>query len=198
LKGHWVFRDDSTFTIQTFCVHTGVNQQLGYIIWLSHQGLRAAALKDVVQGRPHGDCCDDEDIFLLIRQWMADNRLSQKPLVFPKAYQGAAQNFVNVIGENAPMVRPSIEDERARDLRTLAAALERLYGTVYQRGALFLRNIADCLVSINPMPKLRFLCVGARFDLHRRVFESPPDETFVPRTMRVVFKVKNRKVLDIE
>ena len=130
---------------------------------------------------------------------MADNRLSQKPLmVFPKAYQGAAHNFVNITGGNAPKVKPSIEDERARDLRTLVAALERLYGTVYQRGALILHNIAECLVSICPLPKLRFLSSTRGLICRDVCVESPPDETFVPRTMRVVFKVKNRKALDIE
>jgi hypothetical protein len=153
----------------------------------------------VVQPRAYRDSSDDEDVFLLVRQWMADTQLAYSPLlVMPKALQSHTVEFIRKLNTNSGNQKPHIEPERAVDLVKFSEALERVYGAVYDRGARYLRKLAACEESKEVPSPLRFLNFGARFDNKRITFEAPPDEAFVPRRMQAVFRKYNPRAPDID
>ena len=140
------------------------------------------------QRAPYANCDDEEDIVLVIRQWMASTELSQAPLlVAPKAFKAASVHFVNRLNDSPALIVPSCDDERRVELEKLADFLEKTYGAIYRRGISFIRGIAACQHLGQRPRKIEFLQLGPRFDQRRTCFTEPPDEVFIPRRMRVVF-----------
>lgn len=170
-----------------------------YCVWWCCPGLRTSALDGVVQPRAYCDSSDDEDVFLLVRQWMSDSKLAYSPiLVMPKALQPTTCEFVRMLNANPGVAKPRIEPERARELEKFADSLENVYGAVYKRGARYLRKLAACTPSTEVPAPLRFVDLGARFANKRITYESPPDAAFVPRQMQAVFRKFDPRVPDID
>ena len=70
-------------------------------------GLNAATRQTIQQKSPHLASKDDRDVIALVRQFMADETLSQDPLlVIPAALQNAAKQYFRDVNTGNVVVDP--------------------------------------------------------------------------------------------
>lgn len=157
-------------------------------MFVPRAGIPSALLRRAEQVAPYHEANHHADVFLLIRQWMADDRLSQRPLlVMPATLNIKAKHSLADLAKNVTLVLPSMDAARQAELHKLADFFMDTYGKLYERGAKYLRDVADCVQSDRRLPELLFLQQPPRFDQKRLCFKQAPDEAFVPRRMIVEF-----------
>ncbi len=160
------------------------------------RGIPRGLLQRAEQHPPHQHAAGQGDVFLLIRQWMSDEVLSQPPLlVWPETWRSRATTFLGRLATSPTLLLAGVDDDRSSGLLKLADVLERSYGSVYRRGCAYLKDLAECRPYDRPLANLTWLAKQpSRFD-HRRVcFKVAPDEVFIPRRMHVAFAVDQESV----
>ena len=102
------------------------------------------------------------DIFALVKQHMSSDALSQPPLlVYPEAYLGGTERFVNQINSTDNVVQQSLDDSRLQELAALADAMESDFSQM-DRAARYYRSLLDESRPRIPYSRLAFVEAGPK------------------------------------
>lgn len=145
----------------------------------------------IEQKRPYHRASDEDDVVLLVRQYMADKELSQDPLlVLPGVLRPRVDECFCQMNVPKPVIeRRNKKPGRSTELVKLAGFLEDNFGHIYQRAAAYIREIALSPGYIAP-PVLEFLKHGRQSSRGRVLWQGQPDENIVPHRMCVHFPPK--------
>lgn len=161
------------------------------------QGLNAAAKLKVEQRAPHQASNDQSDIIALVRHFMADEQLSQDPLlVIPKELHGRVREYIRDVNSVGVILdRRNRSADRSAELRKLADFLRVTYGHIYDRGIAYLLSLAAG--SQPPQaPQLQMLQRGEHCDVSRLLsFDRSADVAFIPHKLQVQFPRNIGRVL---
>ncbi len=141
------------------------------------------------QGRPYSDRTHPDDVFCLVKQWMADRELSQRPLlVCPASFHVALAQFMEDVNNNPIVMHRTWERERMKGLRDLAAFLET-YNGLYSPAVAYLTRLANVdRYHAPPPPPLAFLSHGQRRIRSLAVPSAGDiDPAFIPKRLSVSF-----------
>jgi len=158
--------------------------------WLS-EPLKAA----VEQGDPVRASSDRRDVIALVRQFMADDTLSQRPLLtYPAKLISESITFLEKLSGGEEVRRGSLEPARAAELKSLAAFLGSKYGDMYAKSARYLSDLAassdgrDAAAMITPLERLSFLDTRRGFaGLRPDTPNTPVPAAVVPWTLKVTY-----------
>jgi hypothetical protein len=149
---------------------------------------------EVEQGNPFRESKDRRDTIALVRQWMADGDLSQRPLLtYPASCRADAFTFFGRLNSNEVMARGVIKPERAIELDALAQFLGKTYAGAFTKAAKYISDLleasrADSAVVIAPPPKLEFLDVARSFvPLRPQAQGVANPSALIPWTLKVVY-----------
>lgn len=166
--------------------------------WLGPQ-LREA----VQQNEPFAGSDDPRDVIALVRQNMADENLSQRPvLVYPVQLQRDAFDFFGRLAEATFLRGGCLKLDRKEALKKLAGFLGTSYGSLYTKSARYIedlvRNSSDTTpdaATIVVPPKIEFLDSRSFATLRPRVQNVAVPDVLVPWTLKVSFSRKARSAL---
>ena len=98
-------------------------------------------LDEKVPRRLRRDGCN-RDVFCMVKQTMADDRLVQPPLlVYPEAFLGATQAFFNSINSTKMLVTGKVDHDRSQELLELAENISKDFPHM-SRGVDYMRALA--------------------------------------------------------
>jgi hypothetical protein len=143
---------------------------------------------------------DRFDIVCLVRQWMADQSLSQPPLlVYPAELRRDSGSFFQRL--NSPSVEDigtiQLDPVRQTQLKVLANFLGTTYGTLYAKGAGYIKCLGgDGTISHAPLLPLTFLTAPRRFStLRPEARLAPIPDDLIPWRLKVIFRKEMRNAL---
>ena len=114
------------------------------------------------------------DIFCMVKMFMADEKLSQPPLlVFPQAYLAQTEAFWNRVLSTDATLQATLDDQRAEEIRALADEIESDFPHM-SRGVAYLRTLADPNRHRAPCSRLKFLEAGPRTENGTTNLKLPP------------------------
>jgi hypothetical protein len=142
---------------------------------------------------PHEDAHAGDDVFVLVKQWMADGELSQPPLlVVPTCLFSDATKSLEDINNSKLLDFVNIEPARSKDLLKLARFLEMNY-KVFHRSVVYIKALANMGGTARPRPlKLQFLTHGKRTFEQRADLKVHFEDAIIPRQLQVQFRNTNR------
>ena len=107
--------------------------------------------------RQHGN---NRDVFAMVKQRMADDRLCQPPiLVYPESFLGSTENFFRRINVTNQFLTPSLEEARCNELLELAQNISQDFPHL-SRGAAYLKSLTDPNRQFEQCKPLRFVQSG--------------------------------------
>jgi len=131
---------------------------------------------------------NSKDVFCMVKATMADERLSQPPiLVYPQCFLPATQGFFNRINDTNLLVTASLDQGRCEELSELAENIQKDFPHM-QRGVAYLRSLMDGDRRWQPLPRLQFIEAGPAASLglgNLQVGQPPPPPK--PHRLQVVF-----------
>ena len=114
------------------------------------------------------------DIFCMVKMFMADDKLSQPPLlVFPEAYVPQTEAFWNRVLETDATMQATLDEQRAEEIKALAREISSDFPHM-SRGAAYLQTLAEPNRHRAPCSRLRFLEVGPRVGNEAANLKLPP------------------------
>ncbi len=143
---------------------------------------------------------DRFDIVCLVRQWMADQSLSQPPLlVYPAELHRDSGSFFQRLNSHSveDIGTIQLEPDRQKQLKLLANFLGDSYGTLYTKAAGYLKCLGgDGTISHEPLLPLTFLTAPRRFStLRPQARLAPIPDDLIPWKLKVTFRREMRNAL---
>ena len=97
------------------------------------------------------------DVFALVKQAMADNHLSQNPLlVWPQTSIAATEHFFRQVNVTRKVITAEYNPDRVQELESLADGIARDFPHM-QRCVKFYRSLVNRTKELQPYPRLAFL-----------------------------------------
>ena len=124
----------------------------------------------------------------MVKQFMADDDLSQKPLlVAPYTMRASVLHyFAEINKEGMLRDRKNRSKDRCESLRKLAKFLKE-YGTIYEKAIDYYSHLISNELGKVP-PVLEFLKHGRQIDISESfAYDKKPDESFIPHKLQVNF-----------
>jgi len=153
------------------------------------QGLHSSVLRAAEQVGRHVASTDPDDVFVIVKQWMADESLNQPAvLACPRALRRTVITQFKILNQGAHLDSLNMDEKRSEGLLKLARFLERTY-SIYSSAVAYLRSLANREAgSRQKAPELEFLTSGQGVAVRRPQLEIPSEEVLVPRRLRARFR----------
>ena len=165
-------------------------------MFTTRKWMTESALENAEQKAPYVHADHPDDVFVLVRQWVSDEELSQPPLlVGPHSLFREIEKFWTDVCENPIIMHRWVDESRAAGLKAIATFLTT-YGDFYAEAIEYLRKLATIGDRPHePIEQLGFILHGQRRIQGRGMpdlDQGPVHEDFIPKRLNVTFLMAGR------